>query len=87
MTVQETARDAAIFADALARQLLGASTPFASKPAQRECMVGAFRAWAALRARMATLERLAPNCCEEGYAEADMLLEIANRAVTARSAA
>lgn len=79
MTPQEAARDAAVFADALARHLLAASSNFAERAVQRESMVAAFRVWPLLCARLAVLEAAAPTCREEGYAEAAQLREIADR--------
>lgn len=86
MTPQEAARDAAVFADALARHLLVASS-FAAEPReQRECMVAAFRVWPLLCARMSVLEAKAPNCREEGYAQAEQLREIADRVAAEKEA-
>ena len=75
MTPEEAARDAAIFADAVCRHLLGASSAFASRAERIACMVAVFRAWPALCRRMVELEQLAPNCREQGYEEAAKLLE------------
>ena len=77
--VRETARDAGIFADAVTRHLLAASSHFAGRELRRECLVAVFRAWPALCARMSELETLAPMCREEGYEQATKLLEIVNR--------
>lgn len=79
MTPQEAARDAAVFADALARHLLGASSSFASRDEQRACMVAVFRVWPLLCNRMSVLEQAAPTCRDEGYEAAKQLQEIAER--------
>lgn len=79
MTPQEAARDAAVFADALARHLLVASSPNADREQQREAMVGAFRVWPSLCNRISILEQMAPTCRVEGYEQAAQLAAIVER--------
>jgi hypothetical protein len=86
MTPQEAARDAAVFADALARHLLGASSEFAGREEQRACMVAAFAVWPSLCNRLSILEGAAPACREEGYERAAQLAEIMERVAAKREA-
>lgn len=86
MTPQEAARDAAVFADALARHLLLASCPVAPRAEQREAMVGAFRVWPILCDRISSLEQMAPLSREEGYEQAAKLREIVDRVAAKQEA-
>jgi hypothetical protein len=69
MTLEERARLAAQTATRLGFDLHGAEYA-KDRDEKRRLLTKAFQAWPTLSRHMSELERLAPNCAQEGYAEA-----------------
>lgn len=74
------ALEAATFAQVLGFELLALGSSMTTQPQQRDAALKSFRAWHALRLRMAELEPLCPSSAAEGYAQAERLREIAEAA-------